>query len=61
MAVDMGDHMAPLSAHHTYAEESGFKRPHPPSIDGIFGRIGGWHVEMGLAELWCMSLGKIAR
>jgi hypothetical protein len=57
----MGDHMAPLSAHHTYAEESGFKRPHPPSIDGIFGRIGGWHVEMGLAELWCMSLGKIAR
>ena len=44
MAVDMGNHMAPLSAHHTYAEESGFKRPHPPSIDGIFGRIGGWHV-----------------
>jgi len=32
MAVDMGDHMALLSAHHTYAEESDFKRPHPPYI-----------------------------
>jgi len=34
MAVDMGDHMAPLSAHHTCAEESDFKRPHPPNIGG---------------------------
>ena len=34
MAVDVGDHMAPLSAHHTCAEESGFKRPHPPNIGG---------------------------
>ena len=46
MAVDMGNHMAPLSAHHTCAVESDFKRPHPPNIGGDiwWDRWLAWHV-----------------
>ncbi len=44
MAVDMGNHMAPLSAHHTCTEESDFKRPNRQILAEIFGRIGAWHV-----------------
>ena len=61
--VDMGNHMAQASAHHTCAEESDFKCPHPPNIGGdiwlYIGWIGCWFV-VGHG-LWCMCLGKIAR
>ena len=44
MAVDMCDQTAPLSAHHTCAEDGDFKCPHPPNIGGDIGGFGGWHV-----------------
>ena len=44
MAVDMGDHMAPLSAHHTCAEDDGFNVLIRQILAEIFGWIGGWHV-----------------
>ena len=34
MPVDLRDHRAPLSAHHTFAEDGDVKRLHWPSIGG---------------------------
>jgi hypothetical protein len=59
MAVDMCDHTAPLSAHHTCAEDGDFKCPHPPNIGGDI-LLDRWLACRRTAELWVVCLDKIA-